>query len=111
MTTAGMEPYADEWWHYNDPASQMGAKVAGRDHAEYGAIELSAENVAFNQMRSLHHANSVRLARGEDQHPPVGLEVHHKLARAAILGDNLKNVWNMTDTVDKIEPPKDNIAA
>lgn len=111
MMKAGFEPYADEWWHYNDPASQMGAKVAGREHAEYGAIEMSEENKQYEQMRKQHHLNSVRLARGEEWTPPKGLEVHYKLARAAIFGNSPKNIWNMTDTVTKIEPPKDDIAA
>jgi zinc D-Ala-D-Ala dipeptidase len=111
MAASGLEPYADEWWHFNDPASQMGAKVAGIDHAEYGAIELSAENRKFAQMREQHHVNSVRIARGEDWTPPKGLELHYKLARAAGLADNPKNVWRMLDTVDKIEPPESNKVA
>ncbi len=111
MKSAGFEPYADEWWHYNDPASQMGAKVAGRDHAEYGAVEMSEENIQFEKMRKLHHRNSVRLAQGEEWTPPKGLEPHYKLARAAIYGDNPKNVWRMSGTVAKIEPPqKDEVA-
>lgn len=111
MMKAGFEPYADEWWHYNDPASQMGAKVAGREYAEYGAIEMSEENEQYEQMRKQHHRNTVRLARGEEWVPPKGLEVHYKLARAAVFANNPRNVWNMADTVAKIEPPKDDIAA
>jgi D-alanyl-D-alanine dipeptidase len=111
MIKAGFEPYEDEWWHYNDPASQMGARVAGRDYAEYGAVELSEANRQFEKMRSRHHANSVRLARGEEWTPPKGLEVHYELARRAVFGDNPKNVWRMTDGVDRIEPPKEDQAA
>jgi D-alanyl-D-alanine dipeptidase len=111
MIRSGFEPYADEWWHYNDPASQMGAKAAGREHAEYGAVELSNENKKYEKIRRQHHLNSVRLARGEEWTPPKGLEVHYQLARAAIFGNNPKNVWHMTDIVDKIQPPKDDIAA
>ncbi len=110
MTQAGFEPYADEWWHYNDPASQMGAKVAGRDYAEYGAIELSEENKEFATMRRYHHLNSVRLSQGVEWTPPKGLEVHYELARRAVQGNNPKNIWRMTDTADKIEPPKDKVA-
>src|SRR5690606_26751166 len=110
-TKAGLEPYADEWWHYNDPASQMGAKVAGREYAQYGAIEMSDENIQYERMRKQHHLNSVRLARGEEWTPPKGLEVHYKLAKAAIFGDNPKNIWRMIDTVDKIEPPKEDTVA
>ena len=105
MAEVGLEPYADEWWHYNDPASQMGAKVAGRQYAEYGAIELNDENKQYAQMRKQHHLNSIRLAQGEVWTPLKGLEVHYKLARTAIIGNNPKNIWNMTDTVAKIEPP------
>jgi D-alanyl-D-alanine dipeptidase len=111
MIKAGFEPYADEWWHYNDPASQMGAKVAGREYAEYGAVEMSEENKQYEQMRKQHHVNSVRLARGEEWTPPEGLELHYALARAAILGNGPKNVWSMTNTVARIEPPKEDIAA
>ena len=111
MIKVGFEPYADEWWHYNDPASQMGAKVADREYAEYGAAVMSEENKQHEQMRKQHHRNSVRLARGEEWTPPRGLEVHYELARAAIFGNDPKNIWRMTDTVDKIEPPKGDIAA
>lgn len=111
MMKAGFEPYADEWWHYNDPASQMGAKVAGREYAEYGAIEMSEENKKYEQMRKQHHLNSVRLARGEELPPEEGFEIHRKLAKAAVFGNNPRNIWNMTNTVAKIEPPKDDIAA
>lgn len=111
MAAVGLEPYADEWWHYNDPASQMGAKVAGIDHAEYGAIELNAENREFAHMREQHHVNSVRLAQGEEWTPPKGLEEHYKLARAAVFANNPKNTWRMFDTVDKIEPPDANRVA
>lgn len=111
MIRAGFEPYADEWWHYNDPASQMGAKVAGQDHAEYGAAVMSEANIQYEQVRKQHHDNSVRLARGEEWTPPIGTEAHYLLARAAILGDNPQNVWAMTDTVAKIEPSKETLVA
>lgn len=111
MIKAGLEPYADEWWHYNDPASQMGAKTAGREYAEYGAVEMSEENKQFEKMRTQHHLNSVKLARGEEWTPPVGLETHYRLARTAILGNNPMNTWRMLDTVAKIEPPKTEVAA
>ena len=41
--------YKDEWWHYNSVRSQMGAKSAGLLSAEYGAIELSEENILWAQ--------------------------------------------------------------
>ena len=111
MTAAGLEPYADEWWHYNDPASQMGAKVAGRESAEYGAVTMSRENKEFAQMRNAHHRNSVLLANGYEWTPPKGLEEHYELARRAVWANDLKNVWDLTMTVAKIEPPKEDKAA
>lgn len=41
MKEVGLEAYADEWWHYNAPQTQMGAKTAGLTVASYGAIEIS----------------------------------------------------------------------
>lgn len=105
MTKAGFAPYADEYWHYNDPASQMGAKVTGREYAEYGAIEMSEENKEYADMRHRHHHNSTRLAKGAEWIPPRGLEAHYAIARAAVRGNNPQDVWKMEDTVDKIEPP------
>jgi hypothetical protein len=55
MMMAGMQPYADEWWHYNSPKSQIGAKSAGLDHAEYGGVELSKGNILHETMRRMHH--------------------------------------------------------
>lgn len=105
MTAAGMVGYEKEWWHFNDPASQMGAKVSGLEFAEYGAMELSPENIEFAQMRNLHHERSVRLARGEEWIPPKGLEVHYALARHAVQGNDPRNVTNLEDEVDQIQPP------
>ncbi|MDB5184757.1 MAG: hypothetical protein JWN38_565 [Candidatus Saccharibacteria bacterium] len=64
MTEAGLQPYEDEWWHYNSPKSQMGAKVAGRSQAEYGGVTLSPENLAHEQMREAHRAGLVRIQEG-----------------------------------------------
>lgn len=106
MIQAGFEPYADEWWHYNDPASQMGAKVARRDYAEYGAIELSLENIEFAQIRALHHENTARMAQGETWIPPRGLETHYGLAQVAARASHPRTMRHMSETVAKIEPPK-----
>ena len=54
MINAGFEPYADEWWHYNSKKSQMGAKTAGQDKAEYGAMELSPNNWHHELIRRKH---------------------------------------------------------
>lgn len=110
MATAGMAPYEDEWWHYNDPASQMGAKVSGRKFAEYGAAPLSEKNKQFARIREVHHHNSVRLANGEEWTPPKGLEVHYALARAAVRGNDPRTVTEMLEDVERIQPPTDNAA-
>jgi D-alanyl-D-alanine dipeptidase len=109
MTSAGFEPYDDEWWHYNDPASQMGAKIAGHEFAEYGAATLSEDNQAFAEMREAHHLNSVAIARGEEWTPPQGLEAHYALARQAFTANNPRNIFAMTGAVEKIEPPKNSL--
>ncbi len=61
MVQAGMEPYEDEWWHFNSPKSQMGAKVAGQDHAEYGGVELTEGNLKHEEMREAHRAGLIRI--------------------------------------------------
>lgn len=61
MTDVGMQPYEEEWWHFNAPESQMGAKVAGIGHASYGPMELSAQNMAHERMRLMHHQGIMRL--------------------------------------------------
>lgn len=55
MGDAGFSLYPPEWWHYNAPESQMGAIVAGRDNAEYGAVDLSRTNIVHEEMRSEHY--------------------------------------------------------
>jgi len=105
MTTAGMAPYEEEWWHYNDPASQMGAKVTGNSFAEYGAATLSKDNQYFARIREVHHANSVRLANGEEWVPPKGLEVHYALARQAVRANDPRTIAQMIDDIEKIQPP------
>jgi zinc D-Ala-D-Ala dipeptidase len=64
MVQAGMQPYEDEWWHFNSPKSQMGAKVAGADHAEYGGMELTEDNLAHEQMRQAHRSGLIRIQEG-----------------------------------------------
>ncbi len=106
MTEVGFEPYADEWWHYNSPLSQMGAKTAGIGHAEYGAMQLSDENQAFEKMRRGHLEGTARMARGESWAPPEGLELHYREAKRAAgkVGDP-KQVEKLTPAA-KIQPPE-----
>ncbi|HUD07223.1 MAG TPA: hypothetical protein VMR34_05030 [Candidatus Saccharimonadales bacterium] len=48
---ARLQPYEDEWWHYNSPHSQMGAKTAGLSKAEYGPAQLSEKDLFFEAHR------------------------------------------------------------
>lgn len=41
----------DEWWHYNAPQTQMGAKTAGLAAASYGAIEISSSDFQLELSR------------------------------------------------------------
>jgi len=106
MTNAGFEPYEDEWWHFNDPASQMGAKTAGRKYAEYGAIELSEANKDFLDIRRLHAINSIRHAEGEEWAPPKDLLVHYKIGRHAARQYHPRHVSKMRGSVAKIAPKR-----
>ncbi len=65
MIESGFEPYPDEWWHYNSKKSQMGAKIAGINNAEYGAIHLSQENLKHEEMRKGHLLGSTRIYNSE----------------------------------------------
>jgi zinc D-Ala-D-Ala dipeptidase len=47
MRKVGMQPRESEWWHFNAPESQMGAKAAGLSVATYGATTISGENRRF----------------------------------------------------------------
>lgn len=106
MTRAGFEPYAEEWWHYNDPASQMGAKTAGAEYAEYGAAVLSEENKYFADVRKLHAINTARHARGEQWDPPEDLIEHYGIAREASRGNDPDAFPKLQNTVSKIAPTK-----
>lgn len=64
MKAVGFEAYPDEWWHYNSPKSQMGAKSGGLDHAEYGSMVLSNENTLHERMRTQHRIGVERIAAG-----------------------------------------------
>lgn len=51
MKEVELEAYADEWWHYNAPQTQMGAKTAGLAVASYGGIEISSDDFQFELSR------------------------------------------------------------
>jgi D-alanyl-D-alanine dipeptidase len=68
MTSSGFEAYPDEWWHFNAPESQMGARTAGLLDATYGAAELSVADLKHEQMRraffALGVASGIAMHRG-----------------------------------------------
>lgn len=65
MMEVGMQSYADEWWHYNSPKSQMGAKTAGFSFATYGPAMLSDKNLTHEKMRQDHRRETIRLAASQ----------------------------------------------
>lgn len=87
MTAAGLQAYPDEWWHYNAPETQMGAKAAGLDHAEYGAAILSSENVRFEDMRRRHQEGiaHIHTANMQGLQPRTGHRVVDDLFRLSEL--------------------------
>jgi D-alanyl-D-alanine dipeptidase len=66
MTKVGMQPYADEWWHFNAPESQMGAAAAGRNKAVYGVATLGARNTAHEKLRQRLYNVATRQKTGGD---------------------------------------------
>lgn len=65
MMEVGFAPYEDEWWHYNSKKSQMGAKVANLDHAEYGAMQLDSANQKQEMVRRMHWLGSIKIYNGD----------------------------------------------
>lgn len=64
MVDSGFESYEEEWWHFNDRRSQMGAKTANVHYAEYGVARLSSENIEHEEMRRNHRLGSIRIKQG-----------------------------------------------
>lgn len=58
MIDAGFQPYQFEWWHFNSPKSQMGAKTAGLEEARFGPITIH-ENPG-NQQHEWLRQNLIR---------------------------------------------------
>lgn len=56
MLAVGMQPYAHEWWHYNAATSQMGARVAANQAAQYGGVTLSDGHLQHETIRQTHHS-------------------------------------------------------
>lgn len=55
MKEAGFSGYEHEWWHYNDIATQMGARAAGLTVATMGAATPSRANMRHEKMRRDHY--------------------------------------------------------
>ncbi|HKR81694.1 MAG TPA: M15 family metallopeptidase [Candidatus Saccharimonadales bacterium] len=66
MTQAGMQPYKDEWWHFNAPESQMGAAAAGLAKATYGTATFSAQNVAHEKLRQRLYHKALHVENADD---------------------------------------------
>ncbi|MBI3984508.1 MAG: D-alanyl-D-alanine carboxypeptidase family protein [Candidatus Levybacteria bacterium] len=64
MKDVGLQAYPDEWWHFNSPKSQMGAKTAGLETANFGRIALSAENLEHEKIRQQHRLGVLRIQDG-----------------------------------------------
>lgn len=84
MSAAGMQPYADEWWHWNAPESQMGARVAGIAAAAYGAAALSPENAWHERIRRAHHDGCEKIWLGERTSTLPALRRHLEVASRAL---------------------------
>ena len=100
MTNVGFEPYEDEWWHFNSKKSQMGAKVADLDHAEYGAKELSQKNQEHEKMRSGHLKGSQIIYNNQELYKLGVLPANSPFMKAAIAG--VDEVGNIRDTQSPI---------
>ncbi len=59
MTKAGFTPYPDEYWHFNAPETQMGARSLGKRLATMGAINLSPTNLRHEALRLRQHTKQI----------------------------------------------------
>ena len=105
MTDAGFQPYPDEWWHFNSPKSQMGAKTAGLEFAEYGSAE-GLVNEKHELMRQMHRGGTILMKEGRHPGAPEALREHFRIANdlAQVVGD-LRDI--RMPEVSVITPPSD----
>lgn len=82
MTESGLQPYGDEWWHFNAPESQMGARTSGREVATFGAAQLTDDHLHHEYLRIQNHVNQL-LSYLEGNRPTNPLTT--AIGRAAIL--------------------------
>lgn len=66
MTTAGFQPYSEEWWHFNY-GNQMAERtkwlVSGdKGTAIYGGTQLTPEQLAFEQLHEITFADLIKAA-------------------------------------------------
>jgi zinc D-Ala-D-Ala dipeptidase len=102
MVQAGMQSYEDEWWHFNSPKSQMGAKTSGIEHAEYGGIVLDEDNIKHEKMRQAHRTGLIRIQEGL-------LQGHHLMGKVDPLAELIQlneDVLNETGDPRLIYLPK-----
>lgn len=53
MYEVGFEGFEHEWWHYNAPETQMGARAAGHDEATYGIASSLLPKNTFSSPRKV----------------------------------------------------------
>lgn len=49
MKRVGFEAYPDEWWHFNDTGTQMGAKSGGLATAKYGRAVMTDDMKQYDE--------------------------------------------------------------
>lgn len=100
MRTAGFEPYAPEWWHFNSTRSQMGAKTAGFPYAEYGSAEEMID-WKHERMRRMHREGSIMIYEGTHPGAPKHLAEHMREAVKAVrnIGDFRTSSMPIADVI------------
>ncbi len=88
MHSAGFEPYSPEWWHFNSPKSQMGAKTAELAFAQYDSAE-NLIDLKHEKMRKMHRSGSIMIHERTHPGAPHNLKDHMKAATKAVkdIGD------------------------
>jgi D-alanyl-D-alanine dipeptidase len=77
MSSVGLQPYGEEWWHYNATGAQMGAKVAGHQIAEFGPVTLSENNLAHERViREDYTRRLKKFKRGSITVSPIATQVN-----------------------------------
>ncbi len=61
MRSVGFGAYADEWWHFNAPETQMGAVDLKKPFATLGAATLAEDNISHERKRRKYWHRLARL--------------------------------------------------